>query len=229
MEFRFHTTPVTEEERETLCSQLAAALSKRMELHSRRTMPGLWSATDRLNSMPKAPAAVAHRRRVRYRIYGVLFLAMGLFLLVPGLMEPRELAVPLVVGALCTGSGIAYLRPPRRGPSRRERRQAERWLTALGRSGGAEVTVDKAGAAVQTGEEVQRIPYREMNALVETDDLFLLSFSRRSALVLKKRDMTQGDPAAFLRALAERTALPAADMTTNDKTPSHGEIQETTL
>ena len=218
MEFRFHTTPVTEEERETLCSQLAAALSKRMELHSRRTMPGLWSATDRLNSMPKAPAAVAHRRRVRYRIYGVLFLAMGLFLLVPGLMEPRELAVPLVVGALCTGSGIAYLRPPRRGPSRRERRQAERLLAAMADSGGADVAFDRNGVTIRTEASQRRISDTDMNAVIETEDLFVLSFSRTNALVLKKRDMTEGDPAVFLHDLAERTALPTASITTAQET-----------
>ena len=61
MTFQFHTTPVTEEEKAVFTPQLAMALDKRLELHSRRTMPGLWSVTDRLNSMPRASEAVLKR------------------------------------------------------------------------------------------------------------------------------------------------------------------------
>lgn len=94
MTFQFHTTPVTEEEKAVFTPQLAMALDKRLELHSRRTMPGLWSVTDRLNSMPRASEAVLKRRQVRYRIYGVVLLVLGLFLLIPGLMEPRNWRYP---------------------------------------------------------------------------------------------------------------------------------------
>ena len=63
MTFQFHTTPVTEDEKAAFTPQLAMALDKRLELHSRRTVPGLWSATDRLNSMSRASEAVLKRRR----------------------------------------------------------------------------------------------------------------------------------------------------------------------
>ena len=218
MTFQFHTTPVTEDEKSVFARQLAMALDKRLELHSRRTMPGLWSATDRLNSLPKAPAAVRKRRSVRYRVYGVLFLAMGLFLLIPSLMEPQELAVPLAVGTLCVVSGIAYLRPRRKGPSRRERRQAERLLAAMADSGGADVAFDRNGVTIRTEASQRRISDTDMNAVIETEDLFVLSFSRTSDLILKKKDMTAGDPAVFLHDLAERTALPTASVTTAQET-----------
>ena len=218
MTFQFHTTPVTEDEKAVFTPQLAMALDKRLELHSRRTVPGLWSATDRLNSMSRASEAVRKRRRVRYRIYGVLFLVMGLFLLIPSLMEPQELAVPLAVGALCVVSGIVHLRPRRKGPSRREWRQAERLLTAMADAGGADVAFDRNGVTIRTGMSEQRISDTDMNAVIETEDLFVLSFSRTNALILKKRDMTEGDPAVFLHDLAERTALPAARITTVQET-----------
>lgn len=207
MTFQFHTAPVTEEEKAVFTPQLAMALDKRLELHSRRTMPGLWSVTDRLNSMPRASEAVLKRRQVRYRIYGVVLLVLGLFLLIPGLMEPQELAGPLVVGALCVVSGILYLRPRRRGPHRRERRQAEQLLTTMADSGGGEVTCAAEGVSARAGKSLQQISYEEMNAIIETEDLFVLSFSKTNALILKKRDMTEGEPAAFLPFLAERTGL----------------------
>ena len=64
----------------------------------------------------------------------------------------------------------------------------------------------------------QRISDTDMNAVIETEDLFVLSFSRTNALILKKRGMTEGDPAVFLHDLAERTALPAARITTVQET-----------
>lgn len=218
MTFQFHTTPVTEEEKAVFTPQLAMALDKRLELHSRRTMPGLWSVTDRLNSMPRASEAVLKRRQVRYRIYGVVLLVLGLFLLIPGLMEPRELAIPMVVGALCVVSGVAYLRPRRKGPSRWERRQAERLLAAMADSGGADVAFDRNCVTIRTEASQRRISDTDMNAVIETEDLFVLSFSRTSALILKKKDMTAGDPAVFLHDLAERTALPTASVTTAQET-----------
>ena len=207
MDYRFAATCVTAEEKAALQPQLAWALDRRLELHSRRTMPGMWAVTDRLNSMPRASETVRKRRRVRYRIYGVVLLGLGLFLLIPSLMEPRELAVPLAAGALCVISGVAYLRPRRRGPSRRERRQAERLLAAMADSGGGDISFDGEGVSVRAGESLRQIPYGEMNAVIETKDLFVLSFSKTSALILKKRDMAGGDPAAFLPFLAERTGL----------------------
>lgn len=207
MTFQFHTTSVTEDEKAVLTPQLAAALDKRLELHSRRTMPGLWSVTDRLNGRPRAPEAVLKRRRVRYRIYGAVLLALGLFLLIPGLMEPRELTHLLVVGALCVVIGAVYLSPRRSGPARREQKQAEGLLTALAHAGGEDVSFDSEGVSIRAGETRRHIPYGEMNALIETRDLFVLSFSKTNALVLKKRDMTEGDPGAFLPFLTERTGI----------------------
>ena len=80
---------MTDDERRGLREQLARALEKRMELNSRKVMPKLWAVTDRLRSVPKAPEPVLRRRRVRYKIYGVILLVLGLLLLIPGLMEPE--------------------------------------------------------------------------------------------------------------------------------------------
>lgn len=113
---------MTDDERRGLREQLARALEKRMELNSRKVMPKLWAVTDRLRSVPKAPEPVLRRRRVRYKIYGVILLVLGLLLLIPGLMEPEELSAPLAAGALATVSGVLYLWPRRSGPGSRPRR-----------------------------------------------------------------------------------------------------------
>ena len=96
-------------------------------------------------------------------------------------------------------------------------------------SGGADVAFDRNGVTIRTGTSQRRISDTDMNAVIETEDLFVLSFSRTNALILKKKDMTEGDPAAFLHDLAERTALPAASIPAAEKTESYEKIQETTL
>lgn len=84
-------------------------LAKRVELDSRRRLPKLWALTDRLNRAERAPQAVQVRRRRRRSILGVLCWALGLFLLLPGLMEPHSLLAPLLTGAAAYGAGIAAL------------------------------------------------------------------------------------------------------------------------
>ena len=60
------------------------------------------------------------------------------------------------------------------------------------------------------GESIQDVPYTEFNALIETEDLYVLCFAQTGAFILRKRDMTRGEPAAFLSFLAERTGLTPA-------------------
>lgn len=89
--------------------QVQTLLAKRVELDSRRRLPKLWDLTDRLNRAERAPQAVQVRRRRRRSILGVLYWALGLFLLLPGLVEPQSLLVPLLTGAAAYGAGVAAL------------------------------------------------------------------------------------------------------------------------
>ena len=73
--------------------ELAAALEKRTEIVSRAEYPKMWKATDALNRY----AARGGKRRgpLRKVLSWVLILA-GLFLAIPGMMEPKELRIPLI-------------------------------------------------------------------------------------------------------------------------------------
>lgn len=187
--------------------ELAQAMDKRLELHSRRTMPGLWSLVDRLNRASRAPEPVLKRRRVRYRIYGALLLLLGLFLLIPGLMEPKELAWPLAAGVLATFSGVRLLLPRRRGPTHRGWRQAETLLKSLTDPAAKEVEFNDAAIGIRSDDGSFQVLYGAVNALIETERLYVLSVFKSSALVLQKKDLVKGDEAAFLPFLAEKTGL----------------------
>lgn len=92
-----------------LYPQVSRALEKRTELVSREKLPKMWALTDKLNHGPRVPRAVAENRRKRRVLFGLLDWALGVFLLMSGLMEPQELLLPLLVGAVGFGAGVAIL------------------------------------------------------------------------------------------------------------------------
>ena len=89
--------------------QVSRALEKRVELASRERMPKLWELTDKLNSVEKAPEDVLGNRRRRRRALGFFCWLLSLALIVPCVMQPRELLWPLIVGAACFVVGSASL------------------------------------------------------------------------------------------------------------------------
>ena len=90
--------------------QVSRALEQRTDRLSRQTYPRLWRLADRLNRVPKAPDHVLRRRRKLHAVLGLVNWLLGLFLLLPGLMDPAALTVPLLVGGVCFGlaSGVLW-------------------------------------------------------------------------------------------------------------------------
>lgn len=97
-----------------LYPQVSRALEKRTELLSRQKCPRMWKLTDKLNSVEKVPQAVREKRRNRRAFLGLLNWVFGVFLLMPGLMDPQELLIPLLVGAVGYGAGVVTLWRTRR-------------------------------------------------------------------------------------------------------------------
>lgn len=177
--------------------QLALALEKRTELHSRQQLPSLWRTIDRLGS-PKMPEPVLKRRRIRYKIYGVILILLGLFLLIPGLIKPAELTVPLLVGLFATGTGILQLLPRKRYPSKAMQKQANQLLEQ--RSTIPETTVRFTEQGIADDETP--IAFSQMEAIVEGPDLYLIAWADKG-LVLWKQELTEGAPDDFSNWLAE--------------------------
>lgn len=100
---------VTPMDTAALRPQVRDALDKYSELLSRKQYPKMWAITDRLNRVEKVPPAVRERRRRVRTVLGLLDFLLSLVLLLPGLMEPQELFVPLLAGAVCFGAGVVIL------------------------------------------------------------------------------------------------------------------------
>ena len=97
-EYRFVLTPYDP----SLADELSRALEKRTELSSRKKYPGLWRQTDRLHAYNErtGSAGTGKGRKIFRTVLTIVLLLLGLFLLIPGLMDPKNLKGPLIVGIL---------------------------------------------------------------------------------------------------------------------------------
>jgi len=200
MEFRFliHSCPQGDWQ-----SQVADALQLHVQLQSRNTVPGIWKITDRLNQIPRVEEEVLRKRRLRQKIYGVILLALGLFLLIPGLMRPKELFVPLCVGFFSTISGLFRLLPRRKQPAKRYFHSAD--VLLKNRSAVQDASVTFAEGGIFLGEEPP-VTFDRIGTLIETADCYLLTWDDQ-VLLLFKQELQELSSETFSSWLAERLPL----------------------
>ena len=199
-DYIFHISPY---DTEKLLPQVSRALEKRTEMVSRERFPGLWKHTDRFRSMARG----RKRSRLRTRGMSALCLAAGIFLAVPGLMEPRELFVPLLVGAAAMGAGIIGLWQSRARKKNPFDREAKILLEGKDKSSAeqaASVSFSEEGMTVPAGGgKAEFVPYREFECAVETADSFLFVFGGR-VLLLQKMDLKAECTGDFCSLISEK-------------------------
>ena len=199
-DYIFHISPY---DTEKLLPQVSRALEKRTEMVSRERFPGLWKHTDRFRSMARG----RKRSRLRTRGMSALCLAAGIFLAVPGLMEPRELFVPLLVGAAAMGAGIIGLWQSRARKKNPFDRAAKILLEGIDKSSAeqaASVSFSEEGMTVPAGGgKAEFVPYREFECAVETADSFLFVFGGR-VLLLQKMDLKAECTGDFCSLISEK-------------------------
>jgi len=191
---------------EDLVPQMARMLQKRVELASRKKLPGLWKLTDKLNAVPRAPEAELKRRKERQRRWGGLLLVMGIFLFVPGVMKPQELPVPLVVGFFAIVMGMLYLRKGDRKKKSLEKK-AKQLLEKMNASMEGQklrlIFYDAELAITGVGDD-KKISYANMECALETADLFGLIYENQIVL-LQKKELLLGNAEDLIKALKEKT------------------------
>ena len=178
--FTFQISPLPE----AYIPQLTYALEKRTELLSRVKYPGLWKKTDRLRQIPKVK-----KSPLRTKLLGIFNLALGIFLFVPGVMKPKELFVPLIVGAIGIGAGIgALLRGKVKKKNRFDKPARQLWEQFKDKTG-ATVTFTDSEMVITAGDDTEHTPYSDFEYIIETNDLFLVTFDGK-VIVLQKNTLT---------------------------------------
>lgn len=187
-----------------LLPQVSKALEKRSEHLSRERYPNMWRQIDRLPSRSRG----ASRSRLRTRLFSIFCLAAGVILVVPGLMEPKELLVPLVAGAAAIALGVTRLwrtRKNRQNPFDRSARLLLERKDQTPESPAPTVSFSDQGMRLSSQGETEFIPYSDFESAWETEDTLLLVFGQRVTL-LQKQDLVQGDFSGLSRLLAEKVA-----------------------
>lgn len=205
METETYTFRISGYDKNCLLPQVSKALEKRTECISRERYPGIWAAADHLQNRSRGKK----RSRLRTRVLSILCLAVGIFLVVPGLVSPRELLLPLLVGVAAIVIGAAGLWGGRKKKKNPFDRSAELLL-----EGKDTITVEPP-ITVSFSEEgmtipadhstAETVPYRDFECAVETTDLFLLVYGQR-VTVLQKKDLIAGNPASLAKLLAGKVA-----------------------
>ena len=170
--------------------ELAAALEKRTEIFSRASLPGMWKKTDALN---RYAARGSRRKGILRKVLPWVLILAGLFLAIPGVMEPKELRTPLIAGAFFM---LLRQRPARRKGSFRRAAAGMLQNTSGLAEASVQVVFDDEGMKVITQDSTRTVPYEEMEMLIETPRLYLLTYGGKATL-LQKKDLT-GDAEAFV-------------------------------
>ena len=185
-----------------LLSQTSRALEKRTELVSRKQCPGLWKFTDQFN----AAFQMQTRSKLRTKFMSIICLVLGVFLFVPGVMEPQELIVPLLVGLLAIGAGIGGLwrgRKHKENPFDKSARLLLEKRDIFTAEQTIVVSFSETEMSVTVGSNrTEQVPYRNFEYVIETPDIFLLFYDTR-VTVLQKSDLS-GTVDGFCNFISEK-------------------------
>ena len=190
---------------DALASQAAWMLEKRTELYSRKKLPGLWKLTDKLNAVPRAPEAELKRRKERQRRWGGLFLVMGIFLFVPGVMKPQELPGPLIAGFFAILMGVLYLRKDDRKKNTYEKkaRQLIENMNASMEGQKLRLIFYDTELAISGAGDDKKISYSNVECALETKDLYSLIYENQ-IIILQKSELLLGSTEDLTKLLKER-------------------------
>lgn len=204
MEYSFK---ITQYNADTLVDEVAAALEKQVELNSRAKLPAIWSFIDKSSSR-RADEGVIRRRKIVRKIYGIILLVLGIFLLLPGLMKPKELLLPLIVGIISAVIGILQILPWK-SSKRKFRKIAEKLLAGNKKMVDEDV---KKALAVHFKNEGMFLPnhsiiaYSDFQNIIETENIYFLVWQGK-VTILQKKDLAKEKPEKFLNFLEKKTNL----------------------
>ena len=198
MEFVFHISPYSDP---SLVQQVSRALKERTELCSRTQFPKLWRVTDNLNRR-HGEKTVSNGRRMRYRIYGILLIVMGVILFVPGIMDPKQLLVPLAAGVvgILAGGFTLWAVSGSQAQSKRFDQAAKKLLKGFEAPPAAQVRFTPEGMEI-AGKPAAAYP--DVDFAAETENLFLLTWNEK-VTILQKKDLVGGDCPQFAAFLCKQ-------------------------
>lgn len=194
---------VKEYDAEALLPQVSKALQRRMELRNQQLRPGKPNPAEMTEAQRK-------QAKIKNIIWGIVWIAAGIYFLVSGFTKGENATMPLVIGALAVFFGIKRLIPQRKPQANTEKfdKAAKEFL-----DGHKENLDDVENQVCFSDEEMiivtgaledleqEAVPYDEVEFAMETEDIFLLVHGGRGVM-LQKKDITLGTAEEFRDYLA---------------------------
>ena len=212
MNYVFTRAPLGED----CLEELGAAMQQRTEFISHQRYPALWEQADRAaaKQTPESAAKQKKSAAVRRKLWGVLLCVLGLVLLVPGLMQPTERILFLIVGIFGVMQGLSRLLT--RYVSHEEKQKLRHASSAavlrreLNRAQSTgEPTIafsdDEMTMTTPSGQQ-EIVPYTDFEVVVEGTTLFLITFRARMT-VIRHSELAEGDIAQFREHICEKAAF----------------------
>ena len=187
---------VKEYDAEALLPQVSKALQRRMELRNQQLRPGKPNPAEMTEAQRK-------QAKIKDIIWGVIWLAVGIYFLVSGFTKGENATLPLVVGAVAVFFGIKRLIPQRKPNVEKFDKAAKEFL-----DGHKENFDDVENQICFSDEEMiivtgavedldqEAVTYDEVEFAMETEDIFLLVHGGRGVM-LQKKDITLGSADEF--------------------------------
>lgn len=193
--------------------QISRVLEKITEMSSRKRFPRIWKYIDKMRV--KRKKGKSKQTLLKYKILGFLYLFVGIFLIVPGFMDPEELFDVLIVGALAIVFGFWLIKNDGTSTERpifkkeillkKERRtpytKAAKKLL--------EIYENVESESIQFSENVisfskgPNIKYEEIDEVFVTTDFYVILWNE-SVAALQKKDLKSSSEEAFLDFLSSK-------------------------
>lgn len=198
-QMRNYNDPSLDAEAETL-------LCQSIEAQARKAFPKIWKITDFLNGYVEK-GSVWEKRRRRYRIFGIILFALGFFILVSGLVEPRNpILIKTGIFTIFAGSFAFILLLNRKKRVPIGHKTIARKCLKIFRSFDytnqpCSFHFDENGINIASAQEERFVSYVQFLEILESEHLWLLTYGdikKPMMTLLQKKDLISGDANDFL-------------------------------
>lgn len=225
-------------DKEGLLAQVSTALEKRLEIRQQQIKPQ--KNMPDMSNMTEEQKQDYFKRQRKYKIFwGIVILALGIYMVLANIKNPAAGVTQLVVGVFAIIMGIYYLLFGGKQKKAKQLKDKSKFVNAAAEfldeqvkhTGEKKVQIAffEEEMVTITGEldelDQDAVAYSDMECALEGPDMFLLTYNNRGVL-LQKKDLTMGSVEEF-RAFLLRSVKNFARLEDDKEQVSEEKTEET--
>lgn len=229
-------------DKDGLLAQVSAALEKRLEIRQQQVRPQ--KNMPDMSHMTEEQKQDYFKRQRKYKIFwGIVFIALGIYMVLANIQKPAAGVTQLVVGVFAIIIGIYYILFGGKQKKAKQFKDKTKFINAATEFLDEQVkhAAEKKVQIAFFGEEMvtitgeledldqDAVAYSDMECALEGPDMFLLTYNNRGVL-LQKKDLTMGSVEEFrafmLRSVKHYAMLEDNKVQESEATPEETEKTE---